>query len=531
MSYVHFLDVFDPEGLSSGLAGREAAEQARHQRLAEPSPRLLALLTRIRQQPPGITVNVGGGKDLDSVEWVDGDPPRVEGEGAKFALWTLILPVDEEFDTEDLEDVLPDIRSSAEVLGLRVFDETREAGAQEVAKPAPAAVPAVADEELPRPGDILVLDWVYSPVSQHIEARKGWTLRQTVKWCMARNQLDGYTHIKEERPALQRLLVRLLQFFPFETHGQSLGCGHHPVAAPLHTTPGLRLLRVAPEHRAEVLKRLMPLARELFLTVVLHDEELFVERCRLRCKVQGESLLLALDPDWKKHHLTTKQQEKRLTRALSDALLPHGFVQTPEKDFPNTFVRPLRSGGGQQVIRVSEGHLTSYVQSERLLSVGLACGFSNSWLLGMVMSFNENSLVEMDGSDEHVWRGGTHSEEEIAWAIEDVQRILLPALDRLNTAQDYWELMSRPTESFPGLHDLNKFQEWSLSKQAVFDLKLPIYAARCMPDEVFQPLLQIWREAAEAYRSQNPEHPGINNTLKLLEGIGQLTQTPLDGPL
>lgn len=87
MSYVHFLDVFDPVGLPAGLSDREAAEQARNLRLSQPSPRLL---TRIRKQPPGITVNVVGGQGQQPVEWVAGNPPSVQGEGANCALWTLV---------------------------------------------------------------------------------------------------------------------------------------------------------------------------------------------------------------------------------------------------------------------------------------------------------------------------------------------------------------------------------------------------------------------------------------------------------
>lgn len=128
MSHVHFLDVFDPAGLPEGLSDRDAAERVRGLRLAAPSPRLLALLARIRQHPPGITVNVGGGKNLEPVEWVAGEPTTVQGDGAAWALWTLILPVDEDFDTETLEDVLPEIESWAEELGLRVFDVQRDDG-------------------------------------------------------------------------------------------------------------------------------------------------------------------------------------------------------------------------------------------------------------------------------------------------------------------------------------------------------------------------------------------------------------------
>lgn len=143
MSYVHFLDVFDPAGLPAGLSDRASVEQARGQRLATPSPRLLALLTRIRQQPLGTTVNVVNGQERQPVEWVAGEPPSVQGEGATCALWTLILPVDE--DMEKLQGTVSQIEAWARELGLRVFDEAQQAFAQQAPKPAPVAVtvPAV----------------------------------------------------------------------------------------------------------------------------------------------------------------------------------------------------------------------------------------------------------------------------------------------------------------------------------------------------------------------------------------------------
>jgi hypothetical protein len=123
MSYVHYLDVFDPTGLPAGLSDREGAELAREQRLPTPSPRLVALLARIHEQPPGITVNVVGGHDLQPVEWVAGDPPRVEGDGSTCALWTLALPVEEDFAALQL--AVPLLEAWAVGLGLRSFDAMR----------------------------------------------------------------------------------------------------------------------------------------------------------------------------------------------------------------------------------------------------------------------------------------------------------------------------------------------------------------------------------------------------------------------
>lgn len=123
MSYVHFVDVFDLEGAPAALSDREAAEQAKNLRLPAPSPRLLALLTHIRKRRSGITVNVVAGAKEEAVRWVAGEPPSVEGEGATCALWTLILPVEEDF--EELEEAMPQIAEWVATLGLRMHDATQ----------------------------------------------------------------------------------------------------------------------------------------------------------------------------------------------------------------------------------------------------------------------------------------------------------------------------------------------------------------------------------------------------------------------
>lgn len=536
MSYVHFLDVFDPAGLPAGLSDRAAAEQARGQRLATPSSRLLGLLTRIRQQPPGITVNVVDGQDRLPVEWVEGEPPHVQGKGATCALWTLILPVDE--DVEELQDAVSQIEAWAKALGLRVFDEAQEAFAQQAPEPAPVAV-SLDGQDLPGPGDILVLNWGARCVTEYVGHPHYLKMRQVVQRCMARDRLEEINkNLSVKRDAypesdLQRLLLRLLAHLPFETHGQSHWCGRHPVTAPLYKRPGLRLIRVTPEHRTEVLKHLLPLSRELFLTVVLHDEEFFVERCRFEkdYKAQREFMLWDLDPNWTKLRLTPKQREKQLCRALGDALAPHGFVHLPDKVFYNTFARPLRLGGGQQVIQFGD-HLRAYVESDRLLSVMRAIGLNAA---PNVVSFDHSVLVQQAGPEAGAWAGGSDSPEEIAWVVEDIQRLLLPVLDRLHTAQDLWEWLSQPralpSGRFPGFSDFSELKEWCCTRQNFFDLSVAIYAARCLPDETFHPLLQMWREAAEANSKLHPEHPGIKNTLKRAELYGQMARTPLDAPL
>lgn len=547
MSYVHFLDVFDPEGLPAGLSDREAARQARNLRLTEPSPRLLSLLTRIRQQPPAITVNVVGGLNQQAVEWVAGDPPRVQGEGANCALWTLALPVDE--DVEELQEGVSQIEAWAAELGLRVWDETQDAFAQALPKREPVAGPVVDGEELPGPGDILILKWGARGLSEYLGTPYHLRLRQAVQRCMARNKLEEHNKNLPDAAKstfyneveIQRLLLRLLEHFPFETHGQSHWGGRHPVTAALYSRPGLRLLRVAPEHRTEVLKRLMPLARELFLTVALPDQNCFVERCRFEKKVVSSNtwLLSELDPDWDTPRWTPKQCEKKTFRALSDALLPHGFAHAPEEEFPNTFVRPLRGGGGLQVIKFAD-HLFVDILSERMMSVFHETGRNASLAQAAVLRFNWDDMVRWAPAQDVVWRGagglGANSPEEVAWAVQDLERLLVPVLDRLHTAQDLWDWVSQPKNmpqvpSFPGLSDLDQLRAWCLTGGSLPRLFIPIYAARCLPDETFRPLLQIFREGVEEELRRKPDNSTVKAWVKRVEVYERMPQTPPDGPL
>lgn len=124
MGFVYILEVCDPEGLSPDLPDHEAISRQRDRRLAEPSERLSMLLARIRQQPLGVTVNVVGGPQHLAVEWGAEQPGSAQGEGACFAHWTLMLPMEDDVDA--LQDAAESLTFWAEELGLRVFDVQRD---------------------------------------------------------------------------------------------------------------------------------------------------------------------------------------------------------------------------------------------------------------------------------------------------------------------------------------------------------------------------------------------------------------------
>ena len=124
MGFVYILEVCDPEGLSPDLPDHEAISQQRDRRLAEPSERLSVLLARIRLQPLGVTVNVVGGPQHLAVECGADHPGTAQGEGACFALWTLMLPMEDDVDA--LQDAVESLTFWAEELGLRAFDIQRD---------------------------------------------------------------------------------------------------------------------------------------------------------------------------------------------------------------------------------------------------------------------------------------------------------------------------------------------------------------------------------------------------------------------
>jgi len=542
MSYVHSLDVFDPAGLPAGLSDRDAAEQARSLRLTTPSPRLLALLTRIRQQPPGITVNVVGGKDQQPVQWVAGEPPRVQGEGATCALWTLVLPVDEDF--EALQDAVPRLVVLAQSLGLRVFDKAQEAFAQQI-RTAPATVAATGSAsaesaaDLPGPGDILILEpqafmgYNFSSVGEVMRRQSGVSMREAV-----RVFLKEVDRTQTYAWSLTRLVTRLLQAFPFETHGSTIWCDRHPLREPVFRSDGVRLIRVAPDQLETVLRRLLPLARELFLAVAAPGLHLYVDRTGDpdNFKAQPMDVLKALDPNWSEHRMPDEVVDALFQKELCAALQPHGFTLLEEKGaYAFAFWRPLRLGGGRQVVSYGGSGLEAEVQSERYQAIKRSLNFPGAMRNALVVTMSLSEERQRDNAD---WGsfpgqgGGVASPEHVKWAIEDILRLILPQLDALHTAQDLWNWRCRPVRNakwFPGFADRAWTVAWLQSQHnSLLQLQDHFYAARVLADDDFELLLQAWEAALQAVVQK---YPVVNDGLRYASAFRALPQTPLDGPL
>ena len=562
MSYVHFLDVFDPAGLPAGLSNREAAEQARKLRLSQPSPRLLALLTRIRQQPPAITVNVVGGQDQQPVKWVAGPPPSVTGEGASCALWTLILPVEDDFDA--LQDAVPQLVVWAKSLGLGVYDPQQEAFARQQAQAQVATQAIVARRAAQSPADpaalahndiILIeshgfsMNGVMSTFASFREARPQLSLREVCDARLTGRKLDHSYDF-----GMKWVIKRLLERFPFESDSARLWCGRHPLNEPVSHSDGVWVIRVATTGLDEVLRELLPLARGWFLTVVVPEQDFYVNRTWDPAEFSAHPMerLQALDPGWKDHRLTPKQGLKVLTKALGKLLEPRGFqLVEEEKGGPALvlFERSLMGGRVRHVVFYANGDgVIAQVRSQRFLEtcVEPIRKLSHQRLAEVAqMPLRAVRLREepasYGGAPGEIW-----SELQCDLAVKDFERLILPQLDGMRTAADLWnwhrnqpveakrfELEVKRQELAPLVGDWAAAREWLSIRDSEsghyrnpFRMDRTMYAARCLPDEQLFPMLDDWLKAF------NPDGPLYTPRAKqLIEILRAMPQTPLDAPL
>lgn len=564
MSFVYFLDVFDPVGEPDGLSDHDAAESARQRRLSAPSGRLRALLTRIRQQPPGMTVNVVAGQDRQAVEWVPGDPPGVTGAGAVCALWTLIL-VAEDDGTPELEVAGPLIEAWARELGLRMVDPQREVFARQQALDQ-AATQAIVARRAEKPSadpsalahnDIILIEshgfsmnGVMSTFASFREARPQLSLREVCDARLTGRKLDHSYDF-----GMKWVLKRLLERFPFEGDTTGLWCGRHPMNEPVSRSDGVWVIRVATARLDEVLRELLPLARGWFLTVVVPEQDFYVNRTWDSAEFSAHPMerLQALDPGWKNHRLTDKQGLKMLTTALRKLLEPRGFQLVPEEEGGFAlfqFERSLMNGRVRHVVFFETGQtgLAAQVRSQRFLETCSAPILKVSYQRCATvaeMALRPNRRREDSdsywGAPGEIW-----SELQCSLAVEDFERLILPHLEGMRTAADLWNWhRNQPVEAQKSDSEVQRLElapsvgDWAAAREWLFKgtgkpwhyrdpfrMDRTMYAARCLPDEQLFPMLDDWLKAF---------HPDGSlytpRAKQLIEILRAMPQTPLDAPL
>lgn len=540
MSFVYFLDVFDPAGVPAGLSDAQAAERQRDVVLNAPSTRLLALLSRIRQLIEGVAVNVVGGRGELQVRWLPGPPPSVEGDGANCALWTLILPIEDDLD--EISDVVPQLVVWARQLGLRTYDAQQEALEAETARVPVSVVPNRADaKQASRAGteavDVFLMDahaflsFGVGSIPEALRAKPGRTVAQACEMFMQGKALD-----KPYGAHLRRLVSRLLDFFPFVADGGAVWCGRHPLNDPVYQSDGVRMIRVAGDRLDAVLGKALPLARELFLAVAVPGQGFYVHR-EFRpelFRTSDQARLASLDADWKMHRVAQEEIERRYQSALGDLLRPLGYDTYEERGpWRFAFARELTVGGGRHVISYGGSGLEARVQSDRFISLRASLIPSFRAVSGNVAEVDFESLRIARLPD---WQGcgaaTVSSDEMIRFAIDDVQEMLLPVLATLETAKDLWEWYQVDGRvpgfrMIPGFQAVDRFSAFVEHQPLLFGLGVSFYVARYLPDAQFFGLLNDWARHMQAH----PEYPTAARLYPYIELFRQMPQTPMDAPL
>lgn len=497
------------------------------------------------------------------MEWVPGDPPLVTGDGADFALWTLILPVDD--DMQELAVAGPKIEAWVESLGLRMYDVQREAFAQQEAQER-AATQAIlarrgdkppADPSTLAHNDIILIEshgfsmnGVMSTFASFREARPQLSLREVCDARLTGRKLDHSYDF-----GMKWVLKRLLERFPFEGDTTGLWCGRHPMNEPVSRSDGVWVIRVATARLDEVLRELLPLARGWFLTVVVPEQDFYVNRTWDSAEFSAHPMerLQALDPGWKNHRLTDKQGLKMLTTALRKLLEPRGFQLVPEEEGGFAlfqFERSLMNGRVRHVVFFETGQtgLAAQVRSQRFLETCSAPILKVSYQRCATvaeMALRPNRRREDSdsywGAPGEIW-----SELQCILAVEDFERLILPQLEGMRTAADLWNWhRNQPVAAPKSVSEVQRQElapsvgDWAAAREWLFKgtgkpwhyrdpfrMDRTMYAARCLPDEQLFPMLDDWLKAF---------HPDGSlytpRAKQLIEILRAMPQTPLDAPL
>jgi hypothetical protein len=271
-----------------------------------------------------------------------------------------------------------------------------------------------------------------------------------------------------------RLIHRLMQALPWQTHGEALWVDGDPALRHQQWGgPGFEL-RVPASRLDEVMRVLLPLVRQLRAHVMVPSRRFwFISWTTV--SPDSEAQLNAWDPAWQTPPMKGAARRSMVIAGLKARLEPLGFAFASESEESFRFTRPLKLGGGYQIVKAALNfRLGLKVLSERDLQMAIERGTVPEGTTldckspnGMVV------LQDMERVSDYPFDTIAY-QEDAAWYFEEFDRLFLPALDHLQSAKAlyewYWDERWRP---------YNSDQKGRLS----------VYAARFLPDAEFFPIV------------------------------------------
>lgn len=357
----------------------------------------------------------------------------------------------------------------------------------------------------------------------------------------------------------RRVVERMLTLFPWETARDEVWCGVHPLldGSVRNASAKVWSLQVAPTRVQDVLSVLLPISRQLGVSVAVPHLNVFIDVARdlANRKAYPEKTVARYDPRW--NEMPDEQRtKKRLYKQLATLFKPHGFASNKASSafmwrFRTVFEafgfepykssdllslkRPLDSGRSFQRVFISEYHGVGFEVCSGLSRRVYMRAFKeskvrleNSRVVWVCLSdLREHSDSLWVGDDAQLYGS---SDEVAQLVLADVQRLIVPLVELLASARGIYDWYFDPIWANLNSTSLSDWQRLmtdrsdSVSNRRCLDsASNGLLMARVLPDDAYRVLLDEWECKL---RSEGSSSFGGGINLALAATYRQLRQFP-----
>ena len=356
---------------------------------------------------------------------------------------------------------------------------------------------------------------------------KGLPIDQVAKELVADSFTQGWGRSR-------RVVERVLSQFPWEASRDEVWCGVHPLldASPQVTGTKAWTLQVAPAHAPEVLRTLMPIARQLGVSVAVPYFNFFVDAAAALAEreVYPEKTVAKYDPNWNQP-LDVPRAKAQLYEGMTAMFAPLGFVPAEGTINLLSLDRSLDGGRSIQRVFVDQGYGVGFKVFSGLLREIKQRIFENANFRLEHSDVVNVSLLELREHADKSWEGEDAtscwmSEEVVNLALDDIQRLIVPLVNQFTSAKGVFDWYFDP--AWAGLNP-RSLNDWSgLMKdesrlvwngQIIGVMREALLMAKLLPDEEYGPLLDDWERKL---LSKGDPKPGTIDCLKFAAAYRQL---------
>lgn len=327
----------------------------------------------------------------------------------------------------------------------------------------------------------------------------------------------------------RRVVERVLSRFPWESSSEEVWCGAHPLldTSLQNIKAKVWTLRVAPAHAPEVLRTLMPVARQLGVSLVVPYFNFFVDAAHdvAEREVYPQKTVAKYDPQWDEA-LDVPRAKKKLYDGLAALFAPFGFEPHEGSTDLFSMARPLDEWRSHQRIHVGQGYGVGFEVCSGLIRDAKARIFENHSFLLKHSPAAFVSLGELRTRSDHLWGGdGADScwatDELVQLALDDAQRLLVPLIPQLSTAKGIYDWYFDPVWAALNRGSLSDWNGRVSNQTTPMLNEAAMLMARVLPDEPYIALLDDWEKNL---RAKGEPLPGPSGCLKFSAFYRQMPQ-------